>query len=298
MKVMATKYILLDSDDKIERQCNIWDNYTKLSVDFEGEFNLHVYGEHLCLVQIYDGKAFYIIDPRSKDVTKTGLERFFSLSAEKLWFDCQSDSALVYKKYGLKIKNIKDLRVYAKTLGFQGNLISLEKEFLGIDVKINKKKNQQANWLRRPIEPENLEYALLDVAYLMELEPVLEEEIDRRKLRKNAEKAMKSATTVKEPEPGWKRIGPWRLYDSYQKILIKHLYISRDAIGKRFNVPASRVLDKESMTRIVMTKNISESDIEMILSKANPRFKSFLSPLVHDSMKKAKEEYEEQRKAK
>lgn len=138
-------YTTLDSDEKIIAQCKRWENGPSLAVDFEGEYNLHIYGEHLCLIQIYDTEGFYIIDPRSGRVSKKGLEAFFSLPNEKIWFDIQGDAALIYKVYGLKIKNVFDVRVPAKILGYNGNLIGLQKEYLGIDVNINKKKNQQAN---------------------------------------------------------------------------------------------------------------------------------------------------------
>ena len=280
------EYTLLDSDEKIETQCIAWKDIEKLAVDFEGEFNLHVYGEHLCLIQIYDGSGFYLIDARNKNVTQKGLSSFFSLDARKLWFDCQSDQALVYKKYGLKIKNIYDLRVLAQALGFQGNLISLEKEYLGIDIKINKKKNQQANWMKRPIDPDNLEYALLDVAYLMDLEKVLAEKIKEKKLSKNIERRMKSVTSVREPEPGWMRIGPWRKYNEKQRVLIKDIYISRDKIARRFNVPASRVLDKQTMIELVVNPPRRDEDVEKRLSGQNPRFLGFLTPEMIAVIKK------------
>ena len=284
------EYTLLDSDDKIEKQCLLWNNLERLAVDFEGEFNLHVYGEHLCLIQIYDQEKFYIIDVRSKGVTPKGLELFFSSKVRKLWFDCQSDQALVYKNYGLKIENIYDLRVLALSLGFQGNLISLEKEYLGVEIKINKKKNQQANWLKRPIEEENLEYALLDVAYLIELEEVLKKEIEAKKLVKTVEKQMNHATAIKEIEPGWKRVGSWRHYNEKQKLIVKNVFIARDRIAKRFNVPPARVMSKQSIVAFVNNPPKTDEDIRRRLSKENPRFVNVLIPAVIDAMKRSKEE--------
>ena len=33
-----------------------------MAMDFEEESNLHVYGEHLCIIQLYDGNDYFIID--------------------------------------------------------------------------------------------------------------------------------------------------------------------------------------------------------------------------------------------
>ena len=163
------QYRLLDSDGLIEEAVRSFASLPAIAVDFEGEFNLHIYGEHLCLVQIYAGGTYYVIDPRSASVTKAGLEAFFSSDVEKVWFECHSDETLVYKSYGLRIRNIYDIRVPAKLLGYDGNLLSLEESLLGIVPSFSKKKNQTANWLRRPIPPEQMEYALADVAHLLEL---------------------------------------------------------------------------------------------------------------------------------
>jgi ribonuclease D len=62
-----TSYSWIDSDEALNKLLDNWENsgVASIAVDFEGEFNLHIYGEHLCLVQIYDGKDFYLIDPFS-----------------------------------------------------------------------------------------------------------------------------------------------------------------------------------------------------------------------------------------
>jgi ribonuclease D len=70
-------YIQINSDEELLKAIEVLNSKERIAVDFEGEFNLHVYGEHLCLIQVYDGDVFYIIDPRSKALTVKGLEAFF-----------------------------------------------------------------------------------------------------------------------------------------------------------------------------------------------------------------------------
>lgn len=138
-------FVLVDSDGAIFECVRIWEKLSEIAVDIEGEFNLHVYGEHLCLIQIFDGLNYYIVDPKCPKVSKEGLLRFFQSKVRKVWFDCQSDQSLIFKKYGFGINNVTDLRVMAQSLGKEGNLVSLEEEFLGIKPEVNKKKHQQAN---------------------------------------------------------------------------------------------------------------------------------------------------------
>ena len=239
---------------------------------------------------MFDGSSFFIIDPRAAGVTVKGLEAFFSSSVRKLWFDCQSDASLVYKAYGLKIENIYDVRVLAETLGFHGNLKALEAEYLGIDNGLNKKKNQQANWLKRPIPDEQIEYALEDVAHLAELEDVLVPLIKERNLEKQAISAMKKATAVKKTLPGWTRLGGWKRLSREEKVYAKHIFIARDKIARRFNVPAARVMDKHLITALAKERPSTRERLADSLIGENPRFLNFLIPSVWEAITSAKEE--------
>ena len=59
------EYTLIKSDDDLIKYRKYLDhnNITIVSMDFEGEYNLHIYGETLCLIQIYDGNKYFVIDP-------------------------------------------------------------------------------------------------------------------------------------------------------------------------------------------------------------------------------------------
>lgn len=153
---------MIDSDDAIRDLLAVWerDGVQQVAMDFEGEFNLHCYGEHLCLIQIFDGAGFYLIDTLLADegasrqkaralgkpfvpfaakksdpasggavpsidstraVTQAGIKLLLeSGSVEKVWFDCASDGELVWKKFGVRLNRVYDLFRAAKVLGLVG----------------------------------------------------------------------------------------------------------------------------------------------------------------------------------
>lgn len=274
-----TNYILLDSDEKIMKALSSWSG-DPLAVDFEGEFNLHVYGEHLSLIQIYDKTDFYLIDVRSSLVTPKGLDAFFSSPSEKIWFDIQGDASLVYKKYKLKINNVFDVRVPAMLLGYKGNLLSLEETFLGIKSEVDKKKNQQANWLLRPIDSTLIEYALNDVRYLFSLKDAIMKEIEKLHLEDAVKKGEKRVSLVKEPKPGWRNIGDWRKMRRDEKERLKSLFIVRDNIARRFNVPSARVMDKHTLLSLALNPPKDKKELSMRIQNEPERF----SHLVEEGM--------------
>lgn len=278
-------YTTLDSDEKIESALMEWAGKA-LAVDLEGEFNLHIYGEHLSLIQIFDKTGYYIIDARSSAVTPKGLNAFFSSPNEKVWFDIQGDASLVYKKYGLKIHNVFDIRVPALLLGYNGNLLGLIETYLGKEMNIDKKKNQQANWLVRPLDMTLIEYALTDVMYLFDLKEVLLKEIERKNLEEAMISNMKRVRVVKEPTPGWRHIGNWKKMDKSTKENLKVFFTARDSIARRFNVPASRVMDKHTLLSLAQNPPATRKELESAIRNEPQRFRSLLEESLWKEIEK------------
>ena len=157
-------YTLLNSDDEIQALLTRWEQnkIQQIALDFEGEFNLHCYGEHLCLIQIFDGTDFYLVDTlcadqlasrknaaaagkpfvdfvktdTSSQVTVEGLRLLLEApQIEKLWFDCASDGELVWKQFGIRLNKVYDVFRVAKVLGLvgpglAGNLAALTERFV------------------------------------------------------------------------------------------------------------------------------------------------------------------------
>ena len=284
----AFEYI--SSDAEIEQLIPLFCRKGRIAVDFEGEFNLHIYGEHLCLIQIFDGESYYIIDPRADGVTAHGLGAFFQSDTEKIFFASQSDAALVHKRYGMMIRNIYDIRIPAVILGYTGNLLGLEELYLGISSSGGKKRKQTSNWLIRPLSEEQIEYALSDVEHLIELKDILEQEIDARGLQKECSRQMKKALILKPPVQPWKKVGDWRHMSKEERVFLKHLFIARDSLAERFNVPAVRVMEKHMLLKLASDPSKSIESLERVLEKAPPRFRKLLSSSLWAAIARAREE--------
>lgn len=244
------RYTLLASDKAFTDQYQAWKKGSIFSVamDFEGEFNLHVYGEHLCLIQLFDGSAFFLVDPFK--VSKEALEPFFTDGGlEKVMFSCESDAALIRKVYGIQLERVWDVRVQALALGYTGNLSGLM-DLYGLEhARENKKKNQMTNWMRRPLDEHQVQYALGDVAQLLALKEILREKVSAQHLSRQVENQMKTCAEAKHPEqPGWTKLPGYRFMSPVEQHYAKYLFIARDDVARRRNVPASRILDKRVLT--------------------------------------------------
>ncbi len=248
-------YTLVSKPDELTTLLSRWETsgVASVAMDFEEESNLHCYGEHVCTIQIFDKTSYHIIDALELAKTKEGLasmKAFLEGPVEKVMFACQSDAALARKTLGIQLSNIFDVRVIAMALGFTGNLNGLIERQIGLSVENPslKKKYQTANWMRRPIPAEQVEYALGDVRYLFQLKETLLAEMERNLSAADKKKVlydMARCAEQKNPErPGWEKICNFKLLSGREKVYIKHFFIARDNLARKANVPAARILDK------------------------------------------------------
>jgi ribonuclease D len=284
-------YTIVDSDSALAELRTSWRERGIVSVamDFEGEFNLHIYGEHLCLIQLFDGNSYYMVDPFT--ISKESLQEFLEdTSLEKVMFDCASDSALVRKQYGIIMENVYDIRVPAMVLGYMGNLSGLVERYLPEIPKqpmSNKKKNQMTNWLKRPLRPEQIQYALSDVEHLFALKEFLIASVAEKGLEAKVAEQMQVVGKSKGPDkPGWTKFSSWKYLSKDEKVFLKHFFLARDGLAKKYNVPAVRILEKPLLLQ--MAKNVPASDIDFHIycGKCSP---GKLNELV-ETLKKAKQE--------
>ncbi len=144
-------------------------------LDLEAD-SLHRHREKLCLIQYADAEGVAIIDPLSIEDM-----RLFTdwLQEADVWMHgADYDMSLFQNAYGVLPHMILDTQIAARLLGFrQFGLAALVEHFY--DIKLSKK-NQKADWGRRPIPPAMQEYAQGDVKYMLEMADMLAADLRRR----------------------------------------------------------------------------------------------------------------------
>ncbi len=285
------KYTFIDKADELSVLLERWkaDGVSVVAMDFEEESNLHCYGEHLCTIQLYDRRAYYFLDALALAKTDYGIslmKDFLEGPMEKIMFACQSDASIARKTLSIQLGNIFDVRVIAMALEFNGNLTALIQRNLGLEVEspAMKKKYQTANWMRRPIPKEQIEYALTDVQYLFELKDSLLEEM-KAKLPVGKQKQimyeMKKCALQKNPErPGWEKICNFKLLNEREKVYIKHFFLARDSLARKADVPATRILEKQLI--VAMAKR---GTWEGILDDEKLRYRDIFEKARLDALK-------------
>lgn len=226
----------------------------EIGLDLEGDYNLHSFGEKLCLIQIYDNNIPVIIDPFL--VSPKLMKKFFeNRRYKKIMFDSSSDQRLMYKVFKIRIFNIIDLKPAVDLLEYpKRNLGYLLMEKIGLE-PFDKKSFQKYNWQSRPIDKDCINYAISDVLYLFTLKDLIFAEMtafnmmDEYKIRNKAIQI--SAPKINTTPTVFRKL----LFISLkarQKEIFKEIYWIREAYAKRLDIPAFHLLSNEKLRKIVV----------------------------------------------
>ena len=244
------EYTIIKSDSDIIKYRKYLDHndIEIVAMDFEGEYNLHIYGETLCLIQIFDGNKYFVIDPfgiSNGELAKTLEDR----KIMKIFYDANSDSKLLYKQYGIKMQGVYDLKLLVDILDFEKKgLDALIFKLLGIAIK-KKKQFQRYNWTLRPVDKDAMQYALSDVEHLFVLKgklfKLIEQEGKTEELIYSIIK--KTVDFDRKTIPGILKSFDYKKLRSVEKNLLKKIFDIREEIAKELNVPPNLVMTKSQL---------------------------------------------------
>ena len=235
----------------------------EVALDLEGEFNLHVYGERFCLLQLYDGEEEVVVDPFTVagDLMRDLLENRNLL---KITYDSTSDRVLLAKTHGIVMNSILDLRPAVELLDFERNdLSSVLGESLGLAAPGSKKRFQQYDWTKRPIDPAAIEYAIRDVRHLFELKDALLERLVRGgRLEEYILENLKRQDRPPETDrkPGVFRSGRHRRLTPSQQKEFQRLYDIRDRHARELDLPPNTVISNNDLFALAADE-ISTADV-------------------------------------
>jgi ribonuclease D len=217
-----------------------------LAVDTEADSFFH-YFDKLCLLQIGTRDAQYLVDPLA--LPATGLaplaEVFADRGVRKVFHAAEYDLYILQRHGGLKLANLFDTMISAQLLGYPAvGLAALVERHFGVSLS---KDQQRTDWSRRPLRGAQIEYALSDVRYLIELSEILERDLRAKERLAWAEHEFRALEERTWPErqfdpEGYLRIKGARQLKPRQLGVLRELYLMRDRRARELDRPPFKVL--------------------------------------------------------
>ncbi len=227
-----------------------------IALDVEAEFNLHVYGERLCLIQLYDGEQLSAVDPL--EIDRPLLRAFFEdRGVLKIMYDSLSDQSLLFKTLETRIHSIVDLKPAVDLLQYtRRDLGSVLNHALGITIE-KKSRFQRYNWTTRPLAADAVEYALSDVAHLFALKDHLLAELSAAGLI-DAYLLKNLMLQNKPPDinrrPRLFRSGEFRNLSASARQRFERIYEIRDGYAREADLPPDTLLAKRHLFQIAANR--------------------------------------------
>jgi ribonuclease D len=239
-----------------------------VAVDTESN-SLHAYRERVCLIQFSTPASDFIVDPiRLADLGS--LAPFFAnRDQQKVFHAAEYDLICLRRDYRFEFANIFDTMSAARTLGWpQVGLAAILDGQFGVTMN---KKYQRADWKRRPLTPEQLDYARLDTHYLVALrDKQLEaltgsghwaeahEEFDRLALLRGD-----AGQTGADAASFWRVKGARELTPA-QAAILQSLFEYREQQAERLDRPPFKVMGEATLMELTRRAPRQTQDLQSV----------------------------------
>lgn len=245
-----------------------------LAVDTESN-SLYAYQERVCLVQFSTPQEDFLVDPLALDDLSALGPLFAEAKIEKVFHAAEYDLISMKRDFGFSFANLFDTMLAARILGWEevglGSILKAE-----FDVQLDKR-YQRANWGKRPLPADMLDYAWQDTHYLIPLRYRLKSELKAQGRWPLAEEDFNRLRFVNGRDPEGQPEACWRVRGAYdlspsQAAILQALCSYRDQVARSYNLPVFKVLSDQSLVAVAIA---APQDLEGLQRAANLNYKQF-----------------------
>ncbi|BAV65389.1 ribonuclease D [Sphingobium cloacae] len=236
--------------------------YIAIDTEFMRE---NSYWPDLCLVQVADPNEAAAIDPKAPGLDLSPLLDLMVDNEEvlKVFHAGGQDLEIIYNLTGKTPHPLFDTQIAAMALGLgeqigYGNLVDA---WLGVQLD---KGARFTDWARRPLDKRQIDYAIGDVTYLIQIFPMMLEELRKTGrggwLDQEMERVCDPENYRNVPEEAWQRV---RIASRKADVLgrLKALAAWRELEAQDKNLPRGRIVKDETLADIASHPPRSQDDL-------------------------------------
>ena len=252
--VPSTPIIYVDTPQSLGQAVAHLSASARFAFDLEFDSSRYSYGFTLCLIQVCTAETCFIIDPLVGLDLAPLYDLFRDANKQKVAHCSDQDLRLLHL-LGCRPQNVEDTETMAKLLNYERfGLTTLLKEYFDFEMD---KKMQVSNWNLRPLLQEQIDYAALDVLFLLPLydkllplvrEKGIEDWIDDERRARDTIEYEQTADGDFLTKADKKILSPFEQY------VLNALLKLRDRLAKGFNKPPHQIIDNELMRELVLGK--------------------------------------------
>jgi len=270
--------MLIQTDSQLSAFCDAAKRQATLFLDTEFVGEGRYYPELGTIQAGIDGQAV-VIDP----ITVRDLTPFFALltdpGIEKVFHASTQDLAIFYRLLGCPVAPVFDTQIAAALLGYdeQISFLNLVERATGTHLS---KSHGFTDWLRRPLTPGQIEYALDDVRYLI---PVYEYVVRELKKRERLLWSREEFRPLEDPAR-YRQGNPDELYLRVRGVerlrgktlgALRELVAYREETARQQNLPIGRIARDEVLVELARHPRTAVKELEEVRGLAPQQIARF-----------------------
>jgi ribonuclease D len=243
---------LIETDAQLALLVETLASEPALAVDTESN-SLFVYRERVCVLQVSTPQHDYVIDALKVTSLQPLAPLFANPRQQKIFHAAEYDLICLKRAGGFEFAALFDTMVAARTLGYpQTGLGALLEKYFAVTTN---KKHQRANWGKRPLTAELLDYARMDTHYLFQLRDALLEALIAAGCLEEAHEEFARLARLKvepfaaDPNAFWRMTGA-RDLSPRQAAVLRELHLYREQQAQRADVPPFKVMGDATLMAV------------------------------------------------
>lgn len=230
-----------------------------VAVDLEADSMFH-FRERICLIQMATDERIFIIDPLNIADPEPLRDLLATADIQKIFHGSDYDIRSLYRDFRFEVDGLFDTELASRFLGIkQTGLNTILEARFGVQLD---KRYQKKDWSQRPLPEKMIAYAANDVAYLLPLAQMLQDELSAKGrlywVAEELEHLQRVRPAEDNGDPLFIRFkGAGRLKPRQLAILEAILQLRR-RIASRKDRPPFKVFGNQSITRMVETTPTNE----------------------------------------
>ena len=260
---------MIKTNDELVKLVKLLDGEGLLACDLEGD-SLHHYQERVCLIQISTPFDSFLVDPLTISDMSPLAPVMANPAIRKVFHGADYDIRSLHRDFGMEVNNLFDTMVACQLLGEKEvGLAAVLKKRFGVDLD---KRYQKADWSRRPLSKEMIDYAIRDTSLLIDLFGQLEQELIAKGrlfwLEEECELLSRVRSLPRNGDPLFLRFKGAAKLDPRTLTVLEELLHFREEKARVRDVPPFKIIGNEHLRLLAEKKPRKQAELKDVCGLA------------------------------
>jgi ribonuclease D len=238
---------------------------------------------NLGLIQVCLKETTWLIDPLKIDDWHSFAQILSDENIVKVFHSLSEDAEVLLHSVGVSLKNVFDTQIAAGFLGHPVQMSYAKLVEALFDVVLPKEATR-SDWMKRPLELEQCQYAAADVHWLYQVYEIFSEQLKSihryEWVKEDGQRVVTNTLPISPDEYYLKLRGAWKLKGSRLQML-KELCQWREQLARQQNLNRGRILQDKDLITIAEAMPANKSTLQKAINLPSRKIRLYGDQIIH-----------------